>query len=219
MKKSFAFLALFLCSVFLAAAQTQTGQLKIVDRLMDESLVSSPRGNRPVEYIMLHFSSDCSAHPESPYNIDRVIGTLSNAKASANYIIDRDGTVYRLVKEDRAAWHAGRGALPWPPYYTNSLNQHSIGIEMLGISTWKDMKMFVSKATYDKIPKEDIGFTDAQYKAVSLLIADIRSRWPQVKMDRHHIVAHSTYAPTRRTDPGEVFDWTKIGLPAELPKD
>jgi N-acetyl-anhydromuramyl-L-alanine amidase AmpD len=38
-------------------------------------------------------------------------------------------------------------------------------------------------------------------------------------MDRRHIVAHSTYAPTRRTDPGEVFDWTKIGLPAELPKD
>ena len=90
---------------------------------------------------------------------------------------------------------------------------------MLGISTWKDMKMFVSKATFDKIPKEDIGFTDAQYKAVNLLIADIRSRWPLIKMDRHHIVAHSTYAPTRRTDPGEVFDWTKIGLPKELPKE
>ena len=218
MKLSFVGRTLFLLAAFTISAGAQTNQLKIIDHLMDESKVSGPR-TKPVEYVMLHFSSDCSAHPEAPYDVDRVIGTLSGAKASANYIIGRDGTVYRLVKEDRAAWHAGRGALPWPPYYTNTLNQHSIGIEMLGISTWKDMKIFISKEKFDKIPKEDIGFTDAQYRAVNLLIADIRSRWPKIAMDRKHIVAHSTYAPTRRTDPGEVFDWTKIGLPKELPKE
>ncbi len=211
--------ALLLLGALVLNVNAQESQLKIVDRRMNEAQVSGPRGNRPVEYVMLHFSSDCSAHPESPYNLDRVIGTLSNAKASANYIIDRDGTVYRLVGENRAAWHAGKGALPWAPFYTNTLNQHSIGIEMLGISTWKDMKIFISKEKFDKIPKEYIGFTDAQYKALNLLLADIRTRWPLVKMDRHNIVAHSTYAPTRRTDPGEVFDWTKIGLPRELPKE
>jgi len=218
MKKLLIVRALLLLAVFAANARAQTDQLRIIDHLMDESRVSSPRGNKPVEYVMLHFSSDASAHPEAPYDLDRVIATYGN-KASANYLIDREGNVYRLVRENRAAWHAGKGALPWAPYHTNNLNACSIGIEMMGISTWNDMKIFFPKTTYDKIAKKDIGFTEAQYRAVNLLLADIRTRWPLVKMDRHHIVAHSTYAPARRTDPGEVFDWTKIGLPAELPKE
>jgi N-acetyl-anhydromuramyl-L-alanine amidase AmpD len=193
----------------------QDGPLKIVDHLMSEK-VSRPRGNRPVEYVMLHFSSDVVAHPEAPYDLDRVIATYGNA-ASANYLIDRDGNVFCLVKENRVAWHAGKGALPWPPYLTNNLNSYSIGIEMMNVSTWQDMKIFMPKATYDKVAKKDIGYTDAQYKSLNLLLAGIRGRWPQVKMDRHHIVAHSTYAPGRRSDPGELFDWTRIGLPAELP--
>lgn len=211
--------SVLLLVAFISSAPLRADELKIIDRPMNESRVSGPRGNHPVEYIMLHFSSDVSAHPEAPYDIDRVIATLSNAKASANYIIDREGNVYRLVKETRAAWHAGKGELPWPMEHPGSMNSASIGIEMLGISTWRDMKIFIPKKTYDKVAQKDIGFTEAQYKSLNLLLTDIRSRWPLIKFDRHHIIAHSTYAPTRRTDPGEVFDWTRIGLPKELPKE
>jgi|HubBroStandDraft_6_1064221.scaffolds.fasta_scaffold329013_2 N-acetyl-anhydromuramyl-L-alanine amidase AmpD len=216
MKKRLGFSVLLLMALAVGAV-AQSDQLKIVDHPMSEK-VSRPRGSRPVEYVMLHFSSDVVAHPEAPYNLDRVIATYGNA-ASANYLIDREGNVFRLVKEDRVAWHAGKGALPWPPYLTNNLNSYSIGIEMMNVSTWKDMKVFMSKETYDKVAKKDIGYTDAQYKSLNLLLADIRSRWPKVTMDRHHIVAHSTYAPGRRSDPGELFDWTRIGLPLELPKN
>ena len=47
--------------VLLAALATgveaQTNQVRIIDHLMDESRISSPR-SKPVEYVMLHFSSD-----------------------------------------------------------------------------------------------------------------------------------------------------------------
>lgn len=217
MKKLFNVRLLALLAALAVTAGAETNEVKIIDHLMDESRISSPR-SKPVEYVMLHFSSDVVAHPEAPYNLDRVIATYGG-RASANYLIDREGNIYRLVKENRVAWHAGRGALPWPPYHTNTLNSYSIGIEMMNVSTWKDMKIFMSKTIYDKVAKKDIGYTDAQYKSLNLLLADIRSRWPLVKMNRHNIIAHSTYAPGRRSDPGELFDWTRIGLPAELPKD
>jgi N-acetyl-anhydromuramyl-L-alanine amidase AmpD len=217
MKKKLNLGILALLAALATGVEAQTNQVKIIDHLMDESRISSPR-SKPVEYVMLHFSSDVVAHPEAPYDLDRVIATYGG-KASANYLIDREGNVYRLVKENRVAWHAGKGVLPWAPYHTNTLNSYSIGIEMMSVSTWNDMKIFMSKAIYEKVAKKDIGYTDAQYKSVNLLLTDIRSRWPLVKMDRHNIIAHSTYAPGRRSDPGELFDWTRIGLPAELPKD
>ncbi|HZQ45955.1 MAG TPA: N-acetylmuramoyl-L-alanine amidase [Verrucomicrobiae bacterium] len=208
-----------LACVFLLTinAVAQTDHPKIIDHLMDEAKISRPRGTNQVDTIMLHFSSDASAHPKDPYNLDRVIGTYGNA-ASAHYLIDRQGNIYRLVKERRTAWHAGRGRLPWAPYRMN-LNSTSIGIEMMNISTWEDMKIFIPKATYDQVAKQDIGYTDEQYKSLKLLLADIRSRWPLIPYDRHHIISHSDYAPGRRTDPGVLFDWTRIGLPAAMPKE
>jgi N-acetyl-anhydromuramyl-L-alanine amidase AmpD len=192
--------------------------VKITEHLMDEAKVSRPRNGTQVDTVMLHFSSDVAAHPQDPYNVETNIAIFAKAGVSAHYLIDRQGTIYRLVKEQRVAYHAGKGVLPWPPYRTNTLNSSSIGIEMMNISTWEDMKMFVAKATWEKVAKKDIGFTDAQYQSLALLLADIRSRWPQIKFDRQHIIGHNTYAPKRRTDPGELFDWKRIGLPAEAPK-
>jgi N-acetyl-anhydromuramyl-L-alanine amidase AmpD len=205
-----------LCLIAISAV-AQSNQLVIIDHLLNESKYSRARGTNKVDIIMLHFSSDASANPTHPYDIERVIGTLTNATASANYIIDREGNVYRLINENRAAFHAGKGQLPWPPYRTN-LNSTSIGIEMLNVSTREDMKIFFSKAKYDQIAKSDIGYTDAQYKSLNLLLADIRHRHPEILFDRHHIVGHSDYAPKRRTDPGVQFDYTRIGLPATAPK-
>jgi len=143
----------------MANAPAQTESPRIIDHLMDQARVSRSRGTNQVDTIMLHFSSDVSAHPTDPYNLERVIGTYGNA-ASAHYLIDRQGNIYRLVKEERAAFHAGRGSLPWPPYHTNNLNGNSIGIEMMAISAWEDMKIFIPKATYDQVAQKDIGYTD-----------------------------------------------------------
>jgi N-acetyl-anhydromuramyl-L-alanine amidase AmpD len=44
-------------------------------------------------------------------------------------------------------------------------------------------------------------------------------RHPEVAPARTHIIGHDEYAPGRKTDPGELFDYTQIGLPAKPPAD
>ena len=53
-----------------------------------------------------------------------------------------------------------------------------------------------------------IGFTDAQYDALSVLVEDICSRY-QIPMDRAHIIGHEEYSPQKQ-DPGQLFDWSRI---------
>jgi N-acetylmuramoyl-L-alanine amidase len=49
------------------------------------------------------------------------------AEVSAHYLIDEDGTVIRLVPEEKRAWHAGRS------YWRGitDVNSASIGIEIV----------------------------------------------------------------------------------------
>jgi N-acetyl-anhydromuramyl-L-alanine amidase AmpD len=157
-------------------------------------------------------------NPEDPYRVDRVVATYEGGPASAHYLTDRDGKVYRLVKEEQQAFHAGKGKLPWFPERENKLNATSIGIEMMAIGSKADMKIFMSGAKYDAYAKrhpQNIGFTEKQYESLRGLLADIRARHPEVKADRRHVVAHSDYAAGRRTDLAKLFDWGKIGLPKE----
>jgi len=109
------------------------------------------------------------------------------AKVSAHYVIDEDGTVLRLVDEARRAWHAGRS---WWRGETD-INAVSIGIEIVN-------------------PGHEFGyrlFPDAQIEAVIALIADIRTRW---SIEDARILGHSDVAPTRKQDPGELFPWKRL---------
>src|ERR1700677_3866343 len=104
-------MSVLLCAALLlvavcAIAPDSRPPIKIVDRLMLQQSSTRPP-SVVVDHIVLHFSSDVIAHPDHPYDIDRQIEIFRQAHASANYIIDRNGTVYRLVPEDRTAWHAG----------------------------------------------------------------------------------------------------------------
>jgi N-acetyl-anhydromuramyl-L-alanine amidase AmpD len=207
-----------LISSLLAVAQNARAPLHMVDRpMLEESSTRSP--GVVVDHIVLHFSSDVIAHPDNPYDIDRQVEIFRHAKASANYLIARDGTVYRLVPEDRVAWHAGKGHLDWDPSIT-SMNQKAIGIEMFAVGSPADMKLFGMNAgqygAFKAKHPDWVGFTDAQYTALNQLIDEIRARHPAIAHDRFHIIGHEEWAGrTRRTDPGELFDWTKIGLTRE----
>lgn len=56
-----------------------------------------------------------------------------------------------------------------------------------------------------------IGYTDAQYNALNKLLENISIKYPKVKENRDHVVGHDEYAPERKTDPGELFDWERLG--------
>jgi N-acetyl-anhydromuramyl-L-alanine amidase AmpD len=111
------------------------------------------------------------------------------------------------VPEQRVAWHAGKGSFG-EEKYENSLNKYSIGIELLAIGSKNDMKQYLTSRQYNSIPKHLIGYTDAQYEALSALISDIIERW-DIPADRQHIIGHDEYNPNK-SDPGELFDWERL---------
>jgi len=157
-----------------------------------------PEGGR-VDMLVLHYTGMKSAAEA----IDRLCDPA--AKVSAHYLIDEDGTVWRLVEESRRAWHAGISF--WQG--TENVNAVSIGIELVN-------------------PGHEWGyrtFPEAQMTALEALGRELLSRHP-IPPDR--VVGHSDVAPLRKQDPGELFDWARlarvgIGLwptePAPPPKD
>lgn len=109
------------------------------------------------------------------------------AEVSAHYCIDEDGTLYRLVPEDKRAWHAGVSI--WKG--ETDINSHSIGIELVN-------------------PGHEWGyrpFTEAQYEALIPLLQDIMARYG---IPPANVLGHSDVAPGRKTDPGELFDWARL---------
>ncbi len=111
------------------------------------------------------------------------------AAVSAHYVIEEDGTIHRLVLENRRAWHAGHAS--WRGM--DNINDRSIGIELVNPGH-----------TYGYRP-----FPEPQMVSLEMLLKDILTRHviaPQ------NILAHSDVAPTRKSDPGELFDWRRLAM-------
>ena len=187
---------------------------EVAPKLLSDACSRNRSTNTTITHVMLHFCSNAAQNPANPYNLKDILNVFETYKVSAHYIIDREGMIHHLVNENRAAHHAGKGHLSHESHRQNDLNGRSIGIEMMAIGTQEEMSKFISTSSYSKINKQDIGFTDAQYKALDRLLKDIESRHTDISHDRQHIVGHDEYAPSRRSDPGSLFDWKKIGLTA-----
>jgi len=135
----------------------------------------------PVNMIVIHYTVADSAID----SLRCLSETGPNARrVSAHYLIDRDGTIYRLVDERNRAWHAGQSC--WRGVC--DINSASIGIELVNTGL---------RADGSQPP-----FPAAQMKALARLCRDIQSRH-----DIRHVVGHSDVAPSRKQDPGQVFDW------------
>lgn len=109
------------------------------------------------------------------------------AAVSAHYLIAEDGAVLALVPEERRAWHAG--ASFWQG--RENLNDVSIGIELAN-------------------PGHEWGyrpFPEPQMRALERLAGELLRRRP---IPPSRVVAHSDIAPTRKQDPGELFDWARL---------
>src|SRR5512137_2944407 len=57
--------------------------------------------NTPIDMLILHYTGMQSAKGA----IDRLRDPA--ARVSSHYVVDEDGSVLRLVPEERRAWHAG----------------------------------------------------------------------------------------------------------------
>lgn len=132
----------------------------------------------PISLLVLHYTGMESG----PAALARMQDP--EAKVSAHYMVEEDGTIYRLVDEDKRAWHAGVSS--WSG--ETNINSNSIGIEIVNGG-------------------HDFGlpdFPDVQIMAVIALSKDIIIR---NKIKPRNVVGHSDIAPERKNDPGEKFPW------------
>jgi N-acetylmuramoyl-L-alanine amidase len=163
---------------------------------MDELVqreVPSPNWNErqlPISMVVLHYTGMRTGEEA----LERMCDPA--AEVSAHYMIEENGTVIRLVDEAKRAWHAGKS------YWRGitDVNSASIGIELVN-------------------PGHEWGyrpFTAAQMESLLPLVGRIVRRHD---IPRANVVGHSDIAPSRKEDPGELFDWERLArLRLALPR-
>lgn len=108
-------------------------------------------------------------------------GDVAQMEVSAHCLIRRDGNIIQYVSFNNKAWHAGISCFK----NREKCNDYSIGIELEGT--------------------DDIPYEEAQYQQLSRLTASLQKHYPLITNE--NIVGHCDIAPTRKTDPGKVFNW------------
>lgn len=177
---------------------------------------SKPR-HTPPTHIVLHFISNAYNNQKNPYEINDIYSLLKEYELSSHYVIGRDGEIYLFTPENRVAYHAGSGEISNYPKYENKLNNYSIGIEILAIGTKEEMIPIITAERFNLIDPSLLGYTDPQYESLNLLIDDILNRHVFIQKDREHIIGHDEYN-SEKTDPGSLFDWSKIISTPEVQK-
>lgn len=124
---------------------------------------------------------------------------LTTAEVSSHYLIDRDPPrIYRLVPEERRAWHAGKSYWQGQTH----LNASSIGIELVNEGAGAD-----PASGYAPYPS-------AQIDRLLELLRDLERRHG---VKPHHILGHSDIQPQCKRDPGPEFPWARLAAEGLIP--
>lgn len=134
---------------------------------------------RKVDTIVIHSSYNSLGGDK--YSLSKILDIYKSYGVAAHYIIDRKGSIYRLVKDEDIAYHAGESKVPDG---RKGVNNFSIGIEMIA-------------------DKEE-GCTKDQYSSLKSLLANLKDKY-SIK----YVLGHKDIAPGRKDDPWN-FDWGKI---------
>ena len=110
--------------------------------------------------------------------------TKIQSQVSTHYLIKINGDIIEMVPDLYVAWHAG--VSNWRKY--NSLNKHSIGIEISN-------------------PGHQFGYVNFSKKQIKNLIKLSNLLIKKYKIKKNFILGHSDVSPDRKLDPGEKFPW------------
>ena len=136
------------------------------------------RKKENIKFIVIHYTGMQSERA--------CIKRLSSNKSqvSTHYLINRAGSIIKMVNEKRIAWHAGKSK--WKNFI--NLNDQSIGIELVNKG---------HQLGYENFPKKQI--------SKLILLCDFLIK--KYKIKKKNILGHSDIAPLRKKDPGEKFPW------------
>lgn len=152
---------------------------------LDTTLAAKGQDSR-AQFLVLHYTAE---------DLKTSIEILTKQDVSAHYLVTDElpPRVYRLVDENKRAWHAGLSS--WRGQ--TQLNASSIGIEIVNPGM---LKLGDGSAYWPP-------YGDAQMDLVIELVKDIVARH-QIRPER--VVGHSDIAPQRKPDPGPRFPWKRL---------
>lgn len=160
-----------------------------------KSCLWNERGDAKVDTVIIHYISAVEVTPKTPFDLDQIIKIFCGYGVSSHYLISRRGKVYRLVPEEKRAWHCGGSIMPEPDN-RKGVNDFSIGIELMAIAGG--------------------AFTNSQYKALCGLCIQIEKRYGK----KFNYAGHDQIAGERavalglrkdcKVDPGPQFDWGRF---------
>ena len=136
---------------------------------------------KKIKYIIIHYTGMKSLSD----TLELFVSSIS--KVSCHWLISRRGVLYKIVEENKVAWHAGVSY--WKG--EKNLNSSSIGIELENKGHGRDYKPF----------------TNSQLLALEKLIKRIKIEYNLNSVD---VIGHADVAPLRKSDPGELFDWERL---------
>lgn len=143
------------------------------------------------QFIVLHYTSAY---------MQRSLELLRQDDVSSHYLIGvSPPTIYRLVDENRRAWHAGESEWRGRTW----LNSSSIGIELVNLG-------------YVDGPQGRLWYpySEQQIEVLIELLRDIMARHG---LKPGAIVGHSDISPQRKVDPGPLFPWQRLAEAGLVP--
>ena len=152
-----------------------------VKNLSSKNFDRKERKNSKIKILVIHYTGMQSERE----SIKRLCDPKS--KVSSHFLINRQGNIYRLVDDNKVAWHAGKSK--WQNF--KNLNKYSIGIELVNKG---------HKFGYEKFPNSQI----------RSLIKICKSLKKKYRIPRANFLGHSDIAPLRKIDPGEKFPWKEL---------
>ena len=183
-------------------------------KFIDNYIMSNqaPRGHHVPQATVIH------------YTVTRTAAAALNwfknpaAKASAHYIVDKDGTVIRVVPVTASAYAVGRALLS---------NENTVSIEVVNLG-WLDTNCAPEEYVKAELlwpdphvrapssrPCHWEPFTNSQYDAVHEILGEIAATFPSAVK---HICGHCDIALPcgRKVDPGPLFDYARVATPEQL---
>ena len=136
---------------------------------------------RKIHSIVIHYTGMRSLQSA----VERLLS--KKHEVSSHYIIDRNGKISQLVKDNNIAWHAGISN--W--FSFKNLNKTSIGIEL-------------------ENKGHQYGYQNFPNTQINQLIKVLKILKKKFNIQNINITGHSDIAPNRKKDPGEKFPWKKL---------
>ena len=136
------------------------------------------RSSKSITLIVIHYTGMQSERE----SIKRL--TNPKSKVSCHYLINRKGKIFKMVKEQNIAWHAGKSM--WKKY--KNLNKNSVGIELVNRGHAYGYQ----------------GYTKQQIRRLIKLCKKLKKKY---RIKNKFILGHSDIATLRKIDPGEKFPW------------